>query len=736
MSTVAKTQVTVRVARWSATHPWRAITAWIVFVGLCLALGSVIGSRTATDADFRVGEAGQAQTIMADGGIKAQSIEKVLIAPKSGALDRAAADAAATDLAQRMRALPEVQEVRAPVESTDRNALMVPVVMVAPGATSSDHVQPLLDTTAAAQAAHPALRIEQTGDASISYQVDEKTAADTASAEQLSLPITLLILMVAFGAIIAAGVPVLVALSAVAASIGLSALSSHIVPGVGGQNATIIMLIGMAVGVDYSLFYLRREREERARSGGRLSHTAAVELAAATSGRAVIVSGFAVLASVAALFFANDIIFASLGFSVMIVVAVAMLASLTVLPALLAKLGRWVDRPRLPLIGRLTNRQGPGKLWPALLRPAVRHPVIALVASVVALLLLALPALNMRLNLPANDRMTKVSSVLTYEELQKTFPAQGSDFVIAARAGSNDPGALATALSDLDRQVQADPLLAGRSASETQTSADGRTKVITIGTPYGTSAPESRELLTKLHEKYLPTTVGKLQGAEYAVGGGLSMRDSDSAHLADKLPLVVGILLLLTFVMMTVSFRSVAVGLTSALLNLLSSVAAMGALAYVFQSDWAARLLDLPPGGFIVSRVPLFLFVILFGLSMDYQVFVVSRIREAALRGVPTKQAVLQGITGSAGVITSAALVMVSVFGGFVFGGLLEIKQVGFALAIGVLLDAFIVRILVLPSLMTLLGNANWWPSKAVARAFTARQEGKPLPAHVPVSIH
>jgi RND superfamily putative drug exporter len=736
MSTVAKIPVTVRVARWSALHPWRAIVSWIIFVGLCLALGTAVGTRNATNADYRIGEAGRAQSIMADGGIPEETVEKVLIASKSGALDQAATSAAVQDVTQRMKSLPDVADVRAVMPSNDGNAVIVPVVMTTEGASASDHVKSLLDVTAAVQEAHPGLRIEQSGDASVGFQVDEQTSEDTAKAEQLSLPITLLILLVAFGAITAAGVPVLVALSAVGASVGLSIVSTQFFPSVGGQNNTIIMLIGMAVGVDYSLFYLRREREERARSGGKISHTAAVELAAATSGRAIIVSGFAVLASVAALFFANDIIFSSLAISVMIVVTIAMFASLTVLPALLAKLGRWVDRPRVPLLGRLTNRPGPSRLWPALLRPAVRHPVITLVVSGLALVALSLPVLSLRLSLPSNDRLPKVPAVRTYDELVKTFPMQGSDMIVAVRSGSADPATIKAALSDLDNRVRTDSLLDGKTIPATRSSADGQIHAITIGTPYATEAPEARELLRRLHEDYLPNTVGKLPAAEYAVGGALSMHDSDGAHLSEKLPLVIGILLLLTFVMMALSFRSLAIGVVSALLNLLSSLAALGALAAVFQSDWAARLLDLPPGGFIISRVPLFLFVILFGLSMDYQVFVVSRVRELALRGVPTKQAVLQGITSSAGVVTSAALVMVSVFGGFVFGGLLEIKQVGFALAVGVLLDAFIVRILILPSLMTLLGKANWWPSRAVSRATALQAQGLPVPAPVYQSIH
>jgi RND superfamily putative drug exporter len=731
---VASQAVTVRIARWSANHPWRAILIWIVFVAVCLGIGSFVGTRSATDADYRVGEAGHALAIQAAGGIVDPTVENVLISAAHGRLDTAAANAAAADVTARMHGLADVSGVAKPVLSHDGTTLLVAVTMKQDGADAENHVQPLLDQTAAAQAAHPNLRIAETGDASQNLQVDDQDGQDTAKAEQLSLPITLIILLVAFGAIVAAGVPLLVALSAVGAAMGLSVLSTHAFPSV-GENNTMIVLIGMAVGVDYSLFYLRREREERARSGGRISHTQAVELAAATSGRAIIVSGIAVLVSVAALFFADDIIFSSLAVSVMIVVAIAMVASLTVLPAVLAKLGRWVDRPRVPLVHRLTNRQGPPRLWPALLRPATRHPAITFAVATLAMIGLAVPVFGMRLGLASNDRLPQVPAIHTYNELVQAFPEQGTAFFVAIRDGSADRGELAAAVTALEQQATHDPLLAGKTTPVVRTSKDGTISTITFGTPYAVDAPQSNQLLHSLDDRIVPNTIGRVAGADYAVGGDVAMDAADVTHLDQKLPIVVAFLILLTFVMMVIAFRSLTIGLISAGLNILSAGAALGLLVTVFQSDWAARLMDLPPGGFIISRVPLFLFVILFGLSMDYQVFVVSRIREAALRGVPTRQAVAEGITSSAGVVTSAAIVMVSVFAGFVFGGLLEIKQVGFGLAVGILLDAFVVRILILPSLMTLLGNANWWPSRGVRKAQLARSEGRPvaLPERLPV---
>ncbi|HEX7746619.1 MAG TPA: MMPL family transporter, partial [Micromonosporaceae bacterium] len=345
--------VTVRIARWSAEHPWRAIAMWVVFVAVCFAGGSATGLNEATVDDQSIGESGRAETIVRSGDFADPAIENVLITAREGRLDRAAASAAATDAATRLRSLPEVAAVGEPVPARDGTAILLPVTLAGDSETASDRVQPLLDATAAAQAEHPKVRVEQVGGASIGRSLDETIGKDFKRAEFLSVPATLAILIVAFGALIAAGVPVLLALSSVAAAIGLSTLASHLVPAV-DTTASVILLIGMAVGVDYSLFYLRREREERAK--GR-RHLDAVEIAAETSGRAVVVSGTAVIISMAGLFLADDVVFSSFAVGSMLVVAVAVLGSLTVLPALLAKLGRWVDRPRVPVLWRLSTRR-------------------------------------------------------------------------------------------------------------------------------------------------------------------------------------------------------------------------------------------------------------------------------------------------------------------------------------------------------------------------------------------
>jgi putative drug exporter of the RND superfamily len=472
----------------------------------------------------------------------------------------------------------------------------------------------------------------------------------------------------------------------------------------------MIVLMGMAVGVDYSLFYLKREREERQNGA---SHTRAVEIAAATSGHSVVVSGIAVVVSMAGLYLANDAVFASLATGSIIVVAVAVLGSLTVLPALLAKLGKRVDRPRVPLLWRLTNRSGPPRVWPRLLRPALRYPLVTLLLSVAALAALAWPALDMKLKSSSDSDLPRSIPVMqAYDRLTSAFPSEGTNHVIAVKAAPDQAGEVRAALTDLSGRTQDDPLFANVDAPVIEASADGRVTTLAVPTTAEAGTDEGERSLDALRTTLVPATIGTVSGAEYAVGGGIAENADYTGNLADRMPIVIGFVLLLTFVIMTVTFRSLVVALTALFLNLLSAAAAFGTLALVFQHTWAEGFLDFRSNGALVAWIPLFLFAVLFGLSMDYHVFVVSRIREAARRGLSTRDAVAHGISRSAGVVTSAAVLMVSVFAIFATLSLNEMKQMGVGLAVAVFIDAMIIRVLVLPSLMALLGRANWWPGR------------------------
>ncbi|WP_330479744.1 MMPL family transporter [Streptomyces platensis] len=724
----------MRLAVWSARHPWRALAGWLAFVVLCLGVGLAMGTHNATGEDYRVGEAGRAETLAAEARLDREPVEQVLISARSGPLEQTAADAAVRDLTARMRKLAEVARVEPPVRSADGGSLRVAVVMKGAEADAKDHVAPLAARTAAVQRSHPELRVAETGSPSVSVGVNTQRGQDLALSEAIALPVTLLTLLVVFGSALMAAVPLLLALTSIAAAMGLSMVVSHLQPDA-GVGANIILLIGMAVGVDYTLFYLKREREERARAGGRLGAEALVELAAATSGRAIVVSGLAVIVSTATLYLATDVVFSSLATSTVIVVLAAVLSSLTALPALLVKIAQRAER-RADRRARRTGRrpapreraEGTGRLWRALLRPATEHPARTLCVSVLLMLALAAPALGMQLRVLNKDSHSReITALQTYDRLTTAFPELRVQHQIVVRAPAAESSEVTAALRELSARAQSDPLYAKGVTPLVKTSRDHRTTTMELSTPHKVSSPEAIASLDRLRRDYLPDTVGAVPGAEFAVSGDVAHDTDYLAHQDGKLPLVIGALLLLTFLMTTLVFRSVVIGLLGVALNLLSAAAAFGLVVVFFQHGLASKLFgfDTAATSAIGSRVPLFLFVILFGLSMDYQIFVVSRIREAALRGVPTREAVLHGVGASAKVVTSAAAVMVTVFAAFMFLHLAEMKQIGFSLAVAVLLDAFVIRVVILPSALTLLGRASWWPSRTMRRA----QEAVPVRA-------
>ncbi|MFB4320177.1 MMPL family transporter [Actinomadura sp. 21ATH] len=702
---MAKRPLTVRVARWSAARPWSAIGLWLVFVALCVGLGGAAGTNGISDAESGVGGSGRAALIAESARFPVKAEENVLItAVRGGPLDARASRDAAADVARRMKALPEVESVGRQVRSQDRTAVLVPVVMKGDTETADRRVVPLLAQSKAVQDAHPGLRVEQVGTGSTAKGLGDTLGEDFKRAEFISLPLTLLIMLAVFGAVIAAGVPVLLALSSVGAAIGLSALVSHLLPATGVIN-NVILLMGMAVGVDYSLFYLKREREERRR--GRAD---AIEIAAETSGHTVVVSGGTVIVAMAGLYLAQEATFTSLASGSIIVVAVAVLASLTVLPALLAKLGPRVDRPRVPFLWRLTMRTREPRLWPALLRPALNHPALTLAVSAGALLLLTVPALDMRLKQPGSDDLSRdIPVIRAMDRLTAAFPSEGTTHQVAVRAPAENADQVRTSLAGLARRTAADPLFAHDRRPEIRTSADRRVHLVDIATPHSPKSDGARRSLGTLRT-WLPQALAGVPGAEYGVGGKVADGVDFTDHLERRLPWVVGFVLLLTLVMMGAVFRSVAVAVSATVLNLLSAGAAFGLLVLVFQHTWAEGILDFTSSGAVVSWLPLFLFVVLFGLSMDYHVFVVSRIREAAATGLPTREAVREGITRSAGVVTSAAIVMVAVFSIFGTLSMVEFKQLGVGLAAAILIDAVVIRVFVLPALMALLGSWNWWP--------------------------
>jgi putative drug exporter of the RND superfamily len=721
-STVAERRpLTVRLARWSATHPWRAIALWLVFVTSCVAVGNVSGLRTVNDIDELTGQSKQAAQWLHDAGLDSPDTENVLATARAGRLDTAAAGRALAEAAQRMRELPEVARVGSPVTSADRSAMTVQVTL-----RDDADAKPLLDATAEVQKLNPDLLVEEVGSVSMDDAVNDQVGSDLSAAATYSLPVTLVILLIAFGAIVAAGVPILLALSAVGSATGLAALSSHLIPSVDSVSS-VILLMGMAVGVDYSLFYVKRARAERHKGRGQLD---AVEIAAETAGHSVLVSGLAVLVSMFGLYLASDATFAGLATGSIIVVAVAILGSLTVLPAVLVKLGKRIDRPRVPVLWRLTTQDREPRLWNAVLRPSLHRPARTLVITALALGVVAVPALSMKLESDtAKSLPSSIAETHTLARLTTAFPDKQAEQEVVVNAPAATAPAVTAALHRL-AGTAADTGLFLHQRPRITTSADRTVHLLKLDAPYDEEAAQARDGIARLRSDLVPTALDGIPHTDFAVGGDTASNLDTDHNMSERLPWVIGFVVLMTMLIMGWVFRSVVIALTTAVVNLLSAGASFGVLVLTFQHTWAESLLGFESTGALINWIPLFTFVVLFGLSMDYHVFVISRIREAAQRGLSTRDAIREGIVGSAGTVTSAAVVMVSVFAIFASLHMVEMKEMGIGLAVAVLVDAVVVRTILLPSLMMLLGRWNWWPGRIrVAQPATDARTEELVPA-------
>jgi uncharacterized membrane protein YdfJ with MMPL/SSD domain len=695
--------VAARMGRWSADH-WKTATfGWLAFVVVAFALGGLVGMKTIDPNAAGPGESGRMDKIL-DAGFKQPAGESVFIEHPSLRTTDPAFTAAIKDVVADISSVGAVQNVRSPQIAKNGRAVLVEFQIRGDPDDAVDKIDPVLARVDEAQRAHPQFFIGEFGDASAVKAVETAFADDLGKAGLLSLPITLAILAIAFGALVAAGIPLLLALTAVLATFGLIALPSHIIP-VAQQAPALVLLIGLAVGVDYSMFYLRREREERA--AGR-SERAALEAAAATSGRSVLISGLTVITAMAGMFLTGDKVFASFGIATILVVAVAMLGSLTVLPALLSRLGDRVDRVRIPLVSRLRRDDGDGRIWGAIVDRVMRRPLLWAGLSAGLLVVLALPALQLRMAQAGPDTFPKSLPVVqTYDRMQDAFPGTALAASVVVKAPDVNAPTMQAAIQRLEQRA----LASGRMYEPITVDVNDAGTVADITVPIkgkGTDA-ESNESLAVLRDEIIPTTVGAFPDANAGVTGLTAQWLDSTDETKANLPPVVAFVLVFAFLLMLVAFRSPVIAAKAIVLNLLSVGAAYGVLVLVFQHGVGKGLLGFSSTAGIAPEVPLLLFVILFGLSMDYHVFLLSRIREAVQRGASTDEAVAHGIKTSAGVVTSAAIVMVAVFAVFIALSMLFFKQFGVGLAVAILIDATIVRGVLLPASMKLLGDWNWY---------------------------
>jgi RND superfamily putative drug exporter len=701
-----KTNIAARAGTWSAEHWKTALVGWIVFCVLATVAGGIAGTKMLDDADTASGETKTAQKILDTADFPSHADESVLVQSTTATVGDPAFRAVVDEVIRTVRGRSVVRDVRSPLDhpgqvSSDRRSALVQFRIAGDGDDAADKIQPVIDAVAGVQKAHPGFVVAEFGEASASHVLDETLGNDFQRAEYSSLPVTLVILLFAFGALVAAGLPVLLAFSGVLATIGLSSIASHVVPA-GDPTQSVILLIGMAVGIDYSLFYIRREREERARG---LSHREALLKTAGTSGYAVFISGLTVLIAMAGMLFTGNAVFTSIAVGAMLMVAVALIGSLSILPALLAKLGDRVNKGRIPILGRRSHTES--RVWSFVLDRVLRRPVLSAALAGGALVALALPALTLHTQLPSfTDLPKSLPIVATYDRIQAAFPGSQVPANVVLRADDVTSPPVQSAVAELKREA----LASGQMTEPISTVVNPAKTVEIVSIPLvgdGDGA-KSVDALATLRQDVLPDTLGAA-GVEAAVTGETAGTHDFNEQMKSHAPLVFGFVLALCFVLLLVTFRSIVIPIKAVLLNLLSVGAAYGLLVLVFQHSWAEGLLGFHSNGGIASWLPLFLFVILFGLSMDYHVFILSRVKELVDGGMSTDEAVATGIKRTASTVTSAAVVMVAVFAIFVTLSTLDIKQMGFGLAAAILIDATLVRAVLLPAVMKLLGEWNWY---------------------------
>jgi uncharacterized membrane protein YdfJ with MMPL/SSD domain len=705
-----------RIGRWSTRHRGKAIAGWLAFVLAALVIGNAVGTIHPNDDGSGHGDSATADRIL-DDAYPDQASETVLVQGKKGTT---ASDpefkATVNAVIKGVSGKPGVVEVQSPYAkgaggqiSDDGRSAMVQFKINGDSNLAEQRVDAVETAVKSAGAAHPQLFVGQFGDASADKALNKAFSDDFSKAGMLSIPVTLVILVLTFGALIAAGVPLLLGITAVVGTIGLLGPISHVIS-LNDFINEVVLLVGLAVGVDYSLFYLRREREEKARGHDPKD---AVAIAAATSGRAVLISGVTVIVAMAGMLLAGDSTFTALGIGAMLVVLVAMIGSVTVIPALLSGSGKWLERGRIPFLGKRMARarerdvETGGRGWNAVLNPVLRHPLVALVGATALLLAMASPLLHMHTadsGVSAIPRDLPVMKV--YDRMQAAFPGGEIPATVVIKAKDVRTPKIAGAVKQLER----DALATGQVKKPIDVSISRDHTVMSIDLPIVGDGNDkaSDQALATLRGDVVPKFSENAGTKAYVTGMTAGSKDFNDL-MKSRWPIVFGFVLSLAFLLLLMTFRSIVIPLKAIILNLLSVGAAYGVLTWVFQDGHGEKLLGFESTGSVTSWLPMFLFVILFGLSMDYHVFILSRIREAFDRGMKTEDAVAHGIRTTAGTVTSAAIVMVAVFAIFATLSYLDFKMMGVGLATAILIDATIVRAVLLPASMKLLGDWNWY---------------------------
>src|SRR3954468_5233256 len=695
--------IAARAGHWSAAHRKTAIFGWLAFVLIALFLGMSAGAKDPSGASDFDGESRKAEQVLADAGYKVPAGEMVLVQSKTHTANDAAFRDAVADVKRSVTAQAAVRKITGTSVSKDRHSTLVQFDIKGDADKAIDKIDPVVAAVDKTATRHTGVSVRQFGSASAEKAVEKSLSSDFQKAETLSLPITLVILFAAFGALVAAGIPLLLGLTAVMGTMGIVAGLSHVLEM--SDQGSLILLVGLAVGVDYSLFYLRREREERAAGADSAS---ALQTAAATSGRAVLISGITVMIAMAGMFMTGNMEFTSMAVGTMVVVALSVIGSLTVLPAMLATLGDKVERGRIPFLGRRRKPVRESRGWGAVIDRVMRRPKLSILLAGGLLVAMSIPALGMHTKQSGIDALPKdIAVVQTYKDVQKAFPSEADPQTVVVSAKDVTVPAVQRSIADLRARAANDPQVVGGISQ--QVNHDHTVTRLDVALPGEPSSSQAQDALKHLREDLLPATVRQVDGVTANVTGSAASTADFNEVMKTKTPLVFAFVLGLAFLLLMATFRSIVIPIKAILLNLLSVGAAYGTVTALFQKGWGEKLFGFESNGGVTNWLPLFLFVILFGLSMDYHVFILSRVRELVQGGMSTDEAVAKGIKSTASTVTAAAVVMVAVFAIFATLGLLDMKEMGVGLAVAILIDATIVRGVLLPASMKLLGKWNWY---------------------------
>jgi putative drug exporter of the RND superfamily len=779
---------TVRVALWSARHRWPVFAIWFIatiglFVASLAAGGTASQNAVSTDTGGSRYESVRAYEVFDASGTTepSQSLYLVIAVPAGTTVDDPAVAAALHDIAARTTALtatvdgatvPAFKDVVDPLVVPPNTGLVSPdrtairIVATVPGLTDErdQRLEPARAFVDGLRVDYPTYEIHALNNSLANDDISELVNKDLDASLQITIPLTFAILLIAFGAVVSAAVPLVLAMTALLAAFGVLGLYSQFVTPVSPYASQLVVLIGLAVAVDYSLFMLTRFRSERRRHplavrpptarndylrrivlaivavvalvvavaidavvirlaaaavvggiviwaisrlierGDDTEKIRAIQTASSTAGRAVFFSGLAVMISIAGLFLLDDPLFRSMAIGTISVVFISVVGSLTFLPAVLSILGDGINGGRIPIIGR-PRPEGSG-MWARIVRTTMRRPVLSFVLSAGFLLTLASPAL--RLHIGQSDFASfpdVIDSVQALNLMNEKWP-QGSTLSLQVVVTDADQPATKTAIDELSKRVLT---IKGLSEPvETRLSQDGTVAMVSYVMAGTQNDIVNRDIVRDLRADVVPAVFGGLPDVQvYVTGDAAYTRDVVGFYEAG-MPQVFLFVLGLSFLLLLVAFHSVVIPIKAILLNLLSTGAAYGLMVLVFQDGNGASIIDVKPG-VIEAFIPVFIFTILFGLSMDYHVFILTRIKEARDHGLNSNAAVERGISITAGTVTSAAVIMVAVFAVFVTLRLSIIKQLGFGLAVAVLLDATVIRSVLLPASMRLLGDWNWW---------------------------